>query len=36
MKSYHWGCIVLFLVIGYALGIFWPNAGIAVRTKIGV
>jgi hypothetical protein len=36
MQGYHWGLIVLVLVIGYMLGVFMPGPGVALRGKIGV
>lgn len=35
MRSYHWGMIVLFLFVGYMIGIFMPGPGVTLRAKIG-
>lgn len=36
MNGYHWGAIIMFLLIGYFLGVFFPVPGTRVRTAIGV
>lgn len=36
MRGYHWGMIVLFLVIGYFIGVYMPGPGAALRAKVGV
>jgi len=29
-----WGCAILFLVIGYAIGIYFPSVGNSLKAKI--
>jgi hypothetical protein len=36
MNGYHWGAIVLFLLIGYALGVWMPGPGLKVRASLGM
>lgn len=35
MRGYHWGMIVLFLLIGYAIAIYAPGPGNRFRSAIG-
>lgn len=35
MKWFPLHCILL-LLIGYALGVYWPGPGASVRAKLGV
>lgn len=35
MRAYHWGAILLFLAIGYFIGIWMPGPGVRVRAAIG-
>lgn len=35
MNGYHWGMILLFLLIGYFIGVYWPGPGNSLRTTIG-
>jgi hypothetical protein len=32
----HWGMIVLFLIIGYLLGVWFPGPGSRLRTAVGM
>ncbi len=34
MRGYHWGMIILFLVIGYGIGMYWPMPGNKVRSML--
>jgi hypothetical protein len=36
MRGYHWGMIVLFLVIGYLIGMYWPTPGQKLRATLGI
>ncbi len=36
MRSYHWGMIVAFLILGYIIGMVWPMPGQWTRAKLGV
>ncbi len=36
MRSYHWGMILLFLAIGYMIGVVKPGPGQQLRTAIGI
>jgi hypothetical protein len=36
MRSYHWGMILLFLIVGYLAGVWFPAPGVAFRSKIGM
>jgi hypothetical protein len=36
MNGYHWTGILVLLVIGYFLGVFFPAPGMALRGKVGV
>lgn len=36
MRSYHWGMIVLFLVVGYLAGVWFPGPGQKLRASVGM
>jgi len=36
MRSYHWGMILLFLFIGYLIGVWYPGPGARLRAAVGV
>jgi len=36
MRSYHWGMILLFLLIGYFIGVWKPAPGQQLRAAIGI
>lgn len=36
MRSYHWGMIAFFLIIGYLIGIYMPGPGAKFRAAIGM
>jgi hypothetical protein len=36
MNGYHWGGIIVLLLIGYFIGIYMPGPGQMVRGKLGV
>lgn len=34
MRTYHWGALALIFIIAYMLGVYFPNTGNMVRTKL--
>lgn len=35
MKSWHWGTIIVVLIIGYLIGVKFPSTGQSLLGKIG-
>jgi hypothetical protein len=36
MTRYHWGGMLVLLLLGYFVGVWYPGPGAMVRAKIGV
>jgi hypothetical protein len=36
MNGYSWGMVLLFLLIGYFIGVYMPGPGARLRTAVGV
>ena len=36
MRGYHWGMIALFLLIGYAIALWYPGPGMKVKAALGM
>lgn len=34
MKKHHWIGALVVLLVGYAIGVKWPNLGAAVKEKV--
>jgi len=36
MKSWHWGTIIIVLIIGYLVGVKFPSTGASLLSKVGM
>lgn len=36
MKTWHWGTIIVVLIIGYLVGVKFPSTGTALLGKVGL